>query len=490
MAVPETESEILGLLISNSESKAPAAGAQTPPKTDSVPTEMSAKEYRQTQDEVNAAAELINHGRDEPLITDEDRASALDAIVDGSKTLASVQSDWRKKIANDPNRQAVTITRSAEDSFVKSATNALLARMGYKPDGDVPSDMESMKFFDMAKRCASFTGLRLVGSDEDQAKQLLQINPMDMPMSAESYNRPGDFPNLLSNLANKVLDGAIELAKPTYPLWTNRMMDLPNFLPKTVLGVGSFDNLPEIADDEDPPQLKFSEELKGFIQSGQHAAKVGMTPVMMVNDDLDGFEQQLRSLMMAHEFKLNSLCVAILIANPTLPDGNLLFDTANHSNLIATAPGVPSAPEATKVRIMMAKQTGIGTTRTIAVDPNVILTPISQLEAAETTYLTIRELVQRYGESKVATTDSNINVHRGGKIIVQEPELEAVSTTAWYAFDKRFRTIVHAFQTGYGRGGRRTTWYDPARGTRWIKLEGRFGAAAVGWRGSLKDPGA
>lgn len=484
--VPQDESKIIALLM-NAETKKeqPAAAVPAPQKP-----ELSAKDAMRIQAEVEAAANLINSGRPVALISADDCKAAVASIVEGTHTLASVQADWSKKIANDPTRTPIASIGSAEDAFVENATNLLMERMGHKVDKLAPRDMQSMSLLEIGQRCAAFSGLRLAGSREEQAMQLLQLNSNLTPLaSAGAYGQVGDFPNLLSALAGKILDAGIELAAPTYPMWTNRLMDVPDFQPKTIIGTGAFDNLSEITDDEDPPQLKFSEELKGFVQAGQYANKVGLTPRMVANDDLDGFNQQLLSLGQAHEFKLNSLCVALLTANPTLPDGIALFN-ASHSNLIASSPGVPSAAEAEKVRVMMAKQTGIGTSRTIAVDVGVVLVPISQLSAAETTYLSVAELVRRTGESKVNATDSNINVHRGGKTIVQEPELESVSTTAWYAIDKRFRTIVHVFQTGYGRGGQRTTWFDHARGTRWVKLEGRFGAAAVGWRGILKNPGA
>lgn len=450
---------------------------------------ISVEQVLSTKAEIKAAAELINSGREQELVTSDMVSQAETDILEGKMSLAQAQASWKNAISNDPSRSPITVTRSAEDAFVNSAVDVLLMRCGHQPAKEPPRDMQSLSLLEMGERCAAMTGVRLTGTREEKAKQLLQINPMDTSFSAMSYNRPGDFPNLLSNLAGKILDQAIELADPTYAQWTNRLMDVPDFKPKTVLGVGAFDSLSEVMDDEDPKQLKFSEELKGFIQVGQYANKVGLTPVMMANDDLDGFNQQLMSLMQAHEFKLNSLCVALLTGNVSLVDGIALFH-ASHNNLISLSPGVPSAAEATKVKTMMRSQAGIGTTRTIKAYPSVVLVPYTQEDAAEQTYLTMAELLRRNGENKVATTDGTLNVHRGRTNIVVEPELDSSSTTAWYAIDPRFRTIVHAFQTGFSRGGMRTTWYDQARGTRYVKLEGRFGAAAVGYRGIVKDPGA
>jgi hypothetical protein len=52
------------------------------------------------------------------------------------------------------------------------------------------------------------------------------------------------------------------------------------------------------------------------------------------------------------------------------------------------------------------------------------------------------------------------------------------------------RVICHVFQTGYGRGGRRTSWFDPDAETRWFRLEGRFAAFAASHRGCCRNKGA
>lgn len=493
--VPKDEKETLDMLTGKADVAVIAASAAPlKPVEGQKPTDKAfdGATAIQIRNEVESVASLINSGREKPLISDEQIRTATDAVMTGAKTLAQVQSDWKKSVEADPERKPVTFNGSSEDAFVNSCVDVLLTRCGHAPVKEPPRDMRNMSLMDMGLRCASMTGLRLYGeTKEAQAKELLSICPSEKPLASTSYNRPGDFPNLLSLLSGKILDDSIALADASYSQWTNRLADVADFKPKTVLGVGVFDNLSQIADAEDPPQLKFTEELKGFIQTDQFANKVGMTPRMVVDDDLDGFEQQLRSLMQAHEFKLNSLCVNILVTNPNLPDGVALFH-ATHKNLIATAPGIPSAAEASKVKTMMRSQTGIGSNRTIQVAPQVVLTGYNQEDAAQTTYWSIAELVRMAGgESKIAATDGNINIHRGKTKVICEPDLDSlISTTVWFAFDLRFRTVCHVFQTGFGRGGQRTNWADPATGVRWIKLEGRFGAAAVGHRGSLKDPGA
>jgi hypothetical protein len=146
------------------------------------------------------------------------------------------------------------------------------------------------------------------------------------------------------------------------------------------------------------------------------------------------------------------------------------------------------------MKLKHRKMVALGTTRAMNSEPNVVLVPSELEDNALQTYLTIVELNRSAGgESKVAATDATINVNRGKVNVVVEPGLTNYGgTTAaqWYSFDTRVRTLVYAYQTGYGAGGQRMSWFDNDTGSRKVKLEGRFGAAAVGWRGVVRNNGS
>ncbi len=379
--------------------------------------------------------------------------------------------------------------------FVSDATDGLLIRCGCKPDRDSAeaSQFARMPLHVIAQRSLELAGQQMTSyvDPEQVALDALQMSGTGIfTMSAgPAAARPGDFPNLLSNLAGKILDQAIDTAGATYPAWTGKLQDLPDFKPKTIIGIGHFDELDEILDDEPSKNLQFDEEAAGWLQIGRYANKVALTPVMVANDDMDAFTQGLKSLAMAHETTLNRLCLALITGNVSLLDGYSLFDDTQHGNdITAGSGGAPSTDQINLMRLRHRRQTGIGGVGKVRTPPAIALVPPAHEEAAEQTLLPMRFLP----EDKVAVTDATINVHRGRIIPVTEPDLEDSSTAIWYTFADPTvrRTVVHAFQRGYGRGGKRTRWFDPGRKTQYIDLEGRFAAAVAGHRGAVRNAGA
>jgi signal peptide peptidase SppA len=382
---------------------------------------------------------------------------------------------------------------SGEDVFSRGAVDAILARIGMPTSAPVPPDLQHLSLFEIGCIASQKQGLTLTGTPEDQALAMLQQGPALAVMGADSaYNRPGSFPNLLSNLVGKILDTSMTLAEATYADWTQRLPDHPTFNPRPVVAISQPSALDEQPDGEPSRELRMSEEYMGWFQTGQFANHIKLTPRMIANDDMDAFVQSLGGLSDAHELTLNDLCLKLLAGNAVLADNVALFHST-HNNLVSGGGngGAPSSTTANANRVKHRQQTGVGTSSTISSLPRVALVPVALEDAAKQTYYTVKELVQLGGgETKVAATDANINVHRGTVKVVVEPGLDAYSTAAWYTFDTRLRTIVHGFQTGYSRGGKRTTWFDNHSGSRLIKLEGRFGAAAVGYRGAVQNAGS
>jgi hypothetical protein len=255
-----------------------------------------------------------------------------------------------------------------------------------------------------------------------------------------------------------------------------------------MMAAGVFDDLDLLMDGKVPDDMAMSEELMNWIQVDRYANKVGLTPVMVANDDLDGFNTQLASLAFAHESKVNALCVAQVATNPTMPDGTALFAgiTSGHYNLIASGVVVSSANLAA-MRTAHRLQPGVGTTKKIRSPMRILLAPPNSEEAALQALAPLAQL-----EPKRPVTDATLNTFRGSVTPIIENDLHAYSTTAWYTLaDPRVRrTIVHCFQRGFGRGGQRETWFENGSKVRYVALEGRFAAVAASWRGIIKNPGA
>jgi signal peptide peptidase SppA len=296
-----------------------------------------------------------------------------------------------------------------------------------------------------------------------------------------------DFPNLTGSLVARMLDQAIELADATYREWTARTPDLPDLRPQLIVSYGGLNTLDQIGDDEKAPQLKFTEETPGWMQVGRYANKVALTAVMMANNDLDSWGQGLNALGAAVERTVNGLCLGLLTGNVQLLDGHNLFDDTNHGNDVTTGGGVPSEAQATKMKQKHRRQTGIGQVGRVKTPPSIALVPTEHEENADKTFL----LNAALGEVLQKTTDASLNTHRGKVTPIVEPDLEDTSTDIWYtlADPMRRRTIVHGFMSGFGNGGRRTSWYEPDEDTRYTKIEVAAAAAIAGFRGVVRNSG-
>lgn len=496
-AVPKEADDIVKKMFGWSAPKAVSEPvAPMPPVQPPVPaTDAAADEKAVMIKERNRIADLRARGK---LL--EVPEEAIDNAIDAGDSAEEAASKWidEKIKANKPVQSEIQGGESEHDKTYTAAAAVLANRCHL--DVKVPPharDMANMSLLEIGRRFVSLSGERVTGNPEADALTFLQLGGTNRQMFASeayaaggpSYNRPGDFPNLLSALAGKILDSSFDLAEATYPLWCARMSDAADFKPRTIIASGVFDDLDMIMDDEDPKQLALSEELMQWIAVDRYANKVGLTPVMIANDDLDAFATQLQSLAFAHECKLNTLAVQQVGSNPTMPDSVALFygATSDHYNLIGSGGAISATTMATQ-RTMHRLQPGVGTTKKkIKTPPKICLVPPAAEEAA---LQTLAPLIQL--EQKAPATDATINTVRGQIRPIIENELADYSTTAWYtlADPSVRRTIVYTFMRGYGRGGQRETWFENGRKTRYVALEGRFAVVPASWRGIVKNPGA
>lgn len=399
---------------------------------------------------------------------------------------------WTDKLAKErqPVQGRIEGGEATMDKLHSGALAVLANRCGVEME--LPphaNEMQRMSMLDIGRAFIQGNGGRIRHDPEIDAMEFLKCGGTDsviLGADGPSLNRAGDFPNLMSVLAGKILDSGFDMAEVTYPTWCARMSDAADFKPRTIIAAGMFDNLDLLMDDEMPKQLSMSEELMQWIQVDRYANRVGLTPVMVANDDLDAFTTQLQSLAFAHEAKLNALCVQQVATNPTMPDGTALFagQTSDHYNLQSSGAAISSTSLAAH-RTMHRLQPGVGTTKRIKTPPRILLTPPNNEEDALQALAPLASL-----EPKAPAADANVNTVRGTMRIVIENDFHDHAAYAWYTLADPMmrRCIVYCFQRGYGRGGQRETWFENGKKTRWVALEGRFAAVAASWRGIVKNP--
>ena len=320
--------------------------------------------------------------------------------------------------------------------------------------------------------------------------------------SGSPFLRPGDFPNILSNLANKYLD-TIQLDDDySYPQVSAVLPGgLNDFKPALMINKGIVEELDELQDAEQLKDLGLSEEVLSYLFLRRFGNRFGWTPVMIANDDMGAFVEGMIGLEEAWQVTQNRLVVDRYTANETLLDSAALFDnradTGVGSNPAAnnndrTSGGTPSDSEWGAMETLYADIGGIATGRRVRGTLNVAFCPTGSVaQEARRTFLPLNAGGL---ESKVANTTANVGLYRGEVQVITESELRVSSSAIWYGLRNPTRlntaTVVRAYFNGFGTGGRRERWYDPATKTTYVSIEGRIATAVKNWRYAVRNAGA
>jgi hypothetical protein len=354
--------------------------------------------------------------------------------------------------------------------FSLEAANIIASHFGYGPRPNTPIGRQCghWNLLECGRQIRRMRGLEEV-SNEGIYGYLLGS---DVP-----FNTPGDYPHLLSNLANKVVEAATS-AETTYREWAFPIRPIKDFRPATITQVGEFGDLPYHADAANFDQSKFLEAV-GWIAIDSYGDEFQLTPRMLADDDAEGFVQALADKQAAHEATLNRLCCNLLTGNVTLMDGTPLFHV-DHANLAGSG-AAPSKTTLSAARLAFRQMLGVGGFRKLGL-------PLTTLVIPNEHETTCQELLQTT-LGTFPPEASGLDVFRGQVQYFVEPLLSDSSTTGWYAFSKRRRSIIYAHQVGFERMVTRS-YYQPKNNSRVWQFEGRFAATVVDHRGVYLNAGA
>lgn len=429
----------------------------------------------------------------------------IDNALDSDKSIDEIVNGWfaAKAAAEKPiarPQDAYETTESGQAAFLQDATDALSIRLGLKVDKPSAAAKQwgkaGVPLSFLARESLAILGDRRPSfeSAEDVAKRALELEMHGghaiLNDEGSAYNRPASFPNLLSSIANKMLDDGLGRANATYQQWTGRTAgDLPDLKSAPSVAKSSAYVLDEVPDGKDYQEFAIAEEILSALQVRRYGNAFGWTPALVANDDLGAFAEAMLGLGEAAELTVNNLCLNLLTSNAYLLDGYQLIDDTNHANQVASgAGGAPSAAQWTKMKLKIQGQRPVGGKGYIREPLKVALVPPALNEGA----LQVFAAFGAIPEVKNPATDANINVYRGLATVVEEPELQGYSSTKWWGFadPKRAPAIVRGYFRGWGPGGRRETWWDPSCQTQWVALEIRVGVAAKQYRTVVENFGA
>ena len=524
--VPDNEAEVLQGLQGKAgidPAKPAAVAPASPPPQNPQPGSSPAATAHQTEQsearlgDLKASAALINGIAGSIVVTAEMVIEACEAKLNPQAAMEK----WNEKLsAQNPAVPAgrVAVGASGSDSFAKDAIDAMAAKAGAKVELSANArQLVRMPLWAIAHQSLALAGSKvdMYGDRELLAEQAMQMgdstrrfqffseseDPKYIQASAGPYSRPGDFPNILSGLANKYLD-MIELDDDYSYGEISAVLPggLNDFKPAMMVNRGILEELDELSDGEKIKSLGMAEEVLSYIFLRRFGNKFGWTPVMIANDDLGAFAEGMIGLQEAWQVTQNRMVLDRITSSETLLDGNALFanraDTgtgtipAANNNLISSGGAAPSDTTWGAMATLYAGIGGIGTGRRVRGTLNTILVPTNAVhQAAVRTFETYPVI----GESKVAATTDNVGIYRNKVKVVPESELNSINATAFYGLRNPTRlnnaTVVRGYFNGYGEAGRRERWYDPETKCTYVSLEGRIAVATKNWRFAVKNPG-
>lgn len=517
---PEDETSIIAGMNSQ---PASAAAEQTTDGTETQ-SDTGAGDAHQTEmqearlQELRASAQALNTAAGSTVVTD---TMVLDSLAENHNITQAMEA-WASNAADDepPARTGrAVVTGEGATRYAADAIAALTARADDGSFDELSEDAQQLA----SKPLWAIAGeaLQLAGHHVDMYgnPQLIAEEAMAMgtpgqrhafysdsedrryvQASGIPYSRPGDFPNILSGLANRYLD-MIELDDDYSFTDVSALLPqtLKDFKPSLMVNKGVVEELDELEDAEALKELGMEEEVLSYIFLKRFGNKFGWTPVMIANDDIGAFAEGMLGLREAWEVSQNRLVLDRFTSGEQLLDGNALFadrtntgsgaNPATNNNLISSG-GAPSDTQWSAMEELYADIGGIKTGRRVRGVLNTLLVPSGNAyNAAIQHFAPLNQLA----EGKLPNTTDNIGIRRGKIKLIPESELRTISKNAFYGLRNPTRlntaTVVRGYFSGYGRQGRRERWYDPERKTTWISLEGRMAAAAKNWRYAVKNPG-
>lgn len=286
----------------------------------------------------------------------------------------------------------------------------------------------------------------------------------------------GDYPILLSNVANKFLMRAYSLAPQTWRPLASRM-DANDFKELTGVRVGGKVNLEKVVEGGEYKHASMEEGKESF-KLASYGKIVAITRQALINDDLGGFTRMSELFGRAAADLESDIMWGLITSNVKMGDNVAMFHTSSHGNLAGSG-AIISETTISAARLAIRKQTGLKGEK-LNLQPVYMLVP-PELETAAEKFL---------NTLYVPGTQSDANIFAGKLKPIVEHRLSDNSATAWYIATDVNQVEMLKFGYLNGEGLRTETRNGFEVDGVEIKVALDFGAAAWDYRGFYKNPGA
>lgn len=420
-------------------------------------------------------------------------ASVVEAAIDEGLTVEQAKSRIfdamaaaNKPVQITPGESSRDVTMTAIEAALEYRTTAGLPGVEKPKLTDAARGLRYKPFLQICGIGLKSMGVR--GVDEMDGPSLAKLalssdNPQVLwaASGSTSYNTTGSLPALFANLQGKSLERAFDQAAVTFRDWCVQGESVPDFLPKYLVQLSGFGNLPEVPENADYEPTKLTDQ-KEWFQVGKFGDVIPLTFEMIVNDIMDALSRIPAEKGMAAARTLNDLCYELLVSNPIMADGIACFH-ASHNNLIDTGSGsAPTIAALGTMRQNFRKQKGLDGKSRLRLPLKHVVVPAALETTTERLLLSSSDASQQNPEV--------VNIFKGKLNPVSEALLDDTSLIAWYgATDPAvMRGLVYCFLQGQ-ETPQTESWWDPRNDTRWFKISQAFCALIANWRALQKNAG-
>ncbi len=416
--------------------------------------------------ERNRIAEI---GRLASQLPEADREAFRSLHTESAATIETVRGATLDALVGAPGQAdihpSIQVTREGQSDQFRGIEEAILNRC----------DPATHEVTERARPYAGMTLLRV-------AEEVLLVNGQvparggrrilaDQALSFRALMTGSDFPGLLANVANKILQDTYQLAARTFVPWSRRRT-IPDFKTVSSLILHGGSQLEKVPEDAEIKRGTVAESKETWALS-EYAKIWGLTRKAIINDDMQAFDDLPRRFALQAAQLESDVVYALLTANAVMADdGVALFDNATHGNLLTgTALDVTGMGAA---RALMMKQTDKDGNRLNVVGVHLMLPPELELKGGQLT------------QSIQATEAGKVNIWSGSFRSVQT-ESRLTDASQWYmmADPGLTPTIEYGFLAGENGPVVETRMGFDVLGTE-IRVYHTFGAGVPDYRGMFR----
>lgn len=454
IAAAETGERLPVSLVSKGDCMKPEASPKSTPAPKPPDAVVMAERER-----VGTIVELVEKARLEP--------SYARALIENGTTIDQARTQILDRLAAQGDeivrRPTVTVGVNESDRRVELGdlmAEGIAARFGQKASQGA-QEFVGWPLYRFAEEMLRASGARLTGFGRDRIVE-------------QALHTTSDFPNLLGNVANRMLRAGYE-ASIGGAQSLARESSAADFRAKTLVQFGEAPELLKVLESGEFKRGTVAEAAESY-RIDTYGRVFGVTRQALVNDDLDAFARMVQEFGRAARRFERQFIVDLIAANPNMADGNAVFSAA-HGNQAASggALGVDTLGAARKA---MRLQRGVDGTSLIEMTPTHLLVPAALETAAEQILASI-----------AATTVDDANPFANRLQLVVDPRLDAASATAWYVVDADAEGIEYSYLEG-SKGVQ--TFVREGFDVDGIEIKARldFGAGWIDWRSWYRNAGA